>query len=79
MYIAAEVLRQISNGELSLTSRHIVKFLNVVDKSKEIPFDPRPLLQDGDTVTVNYLPDLMITRSNNSAANCLIDIARRET
>jgi beta-lactamase class A len=27
---------------------------------------------------VNYLLDLMITRSDNSAANCLIDLARRE-
>ena len=32
----------------------------------------------GDTVTVNYLLDLMITRSDNSAANCLIDIANRK-
>jgi beta-lactamase class A len=49
-----------------------------VDRSKEIEFDPRPLLQAGDSVTVNYLLDLMITRSDNSAANCLIDIAGRE-
>lgn len=78
MYVAAEVLHQISNGGLSLTSSHIVKSPNDVDRTKEIEFDPRPLLQDGDTVTVNYLLDLMITRSDNSAANCLIDIAGRE-
>lgn len=78
MYVAAEVLHQISKGELSLTGSYVVKFPNDVDKSREITFDPRPLLHDGDTVTVNYLLDLMITRSDNSAANCLIDIARRE-
>jgi beta-lactamase class A len=35
-------------------------------------------LKNGDTVTVNYLLDLMITRSDNSATNCLIDIAGRK-
>ena len=79
MYVAAEVLHQISKGDLLLTSNYIVKSPNDVDKSKEISFDPRPLLQNGDTVTVNYSLDLMITRSDNSAANCLIDIAKRES
>ena len=78
MYVAAEILRQISEGKLKLTTTRAAKFPNVVDKSKGIESDPRPLLQDGDTVTVNYLLDLMITRSDNSAANCLIDIAQRE-
>ncbi|MCU0644501.1 MAG: class A beta-lactamase-related serine hydrolase [bacterium] len=78
MYVAAEVLHQISKGGLSLTSSYVVKSPNDVDRSKEIEFDPRPLLQAGDSVTVNYLLDLMITRSDNSAANCLIDIAGRE-
>lgn len=78
MYIAAEVLNQISNGELELTTLHVVSSPNDVDRSKEIMADPRPLLYNGDTVTVNYLLDLMITRSDNSAANCLIDIATRK-
>jgi beta-lactamase class A len=78
MYVAAEVLRQISQGKYSLTSPIVVRSPNDVDKSKEIESDPRPLLRDGDTVSVNYLLDLMITRSDNSAANCLIDLARRE-
>lgn len=78
MYVAAEVLHQISKGEYSLTSQLVIKSPNDVDKTKEIIFDPRPLLKDGDTVTVNYLLDLMITRSDNSAANCLIDLAKRE-
>jgi len=77
MYVAAEVLHQISQGKYALTSPWIVKSPNDVDRTKEILTDPRPLLRDGDTVSVNYLLDLMITRSDNSAANCLIDLARR--
>lgn len=78
MYVAMEILRQVSNNEYSLFRQYIVKSPNDVDRSREIGFDPRPLLKDGDTVTVNYLLDLMITRSDNSAANCLIDIAGRK-
>jgi beta-lactamase class A len=77
MYIAAEILHQIDQGRYSLQTSHIVKAPNAVDRSKEWTRDPRPLLQEGDTVTVTYLLDLMITRSDNSAANCLIDIAGR--
>jgi len=77
MYVAARVLAQISEGKYSLSTRHIVKDYNAVDKSKEIFDDPRPLIKDGDTLTINYLLDLMITRSDNSAANCLIDVATR--
>ncbi|MBU2491279.1 MAG: class A beta-lactamase-related serine hydrolase [Bacteroidetes bacterium] len=78
MYVAAEVLNQISNGKYFLYSPYIVKSPNDVDRTKEIKSDPRKLLRDGDTVSVNYLLDLMITRSDNSAANCLIDLAGRE-
>lgn len=78
MYVAMEVLSEISNGDLFLTTPYIVHSPNDVDRSKEIEWDPRPLLKDGDTVTINYLLDLMITRSDNSAANCLIDVATRD-
>ena len=78
MYVAMEVLKQVSNNEYSLFRQYIVKSPNDVDRSREISFDPRPLLKNGDTVTVSYLLDLMITRSDNSAANCLIDIATRK-
>jgi beta-lactamase class A len=78
MYVAAEVLNQVSQGRYSLWTPFVVRPPNAVDRSKEILHDPRPLLADGDTVTINYLLDLMITRSDNSAANCLIDLARRE-
>lgn len=79
IYIAMQVLKEISNGDYYLTTPYIVHSPNDVDKSKEIAWDPRPQLKDGDTVTINYLLDLMITRSDNSAANCLIDIATRDS
>jgi beta-lactamase class A len=77
MYVAMETLKQASNGEYSLYQSYVVKSPNDVDRSKEIDYDPRPLLKNNDTVTINYLLDLMITRSDNSAANCLIDVASR--
>lgn len=77
MYVAMEVLKQVSNGEYSLYKPYVVKSPNDVDRSKQIDYDPRPFLKNNDTVTINYLLDLMITRSDNSAANCLIDVATR--
>jgi beta-lactamase class A len=77
MYVAAEVLRKISGGKAALDTKFVVKDPNVVDRVKEIPSDPRPLLVNGDEVTLGYLLDLMITRSDNTAANCLIDFAQR--
>jgi len=77
MYVAMETLKQVSNGEYSLYQSYVVKSPNDVDRSKEIDYDPRPLLKNNDTVTINYLLDLMITSSDNSAANCLIDVASR--
>lgn len=77
MYVAAEVLRQIEQGPASLDTSFTVRVPNVVDRTKEISTDPRPLLVEGDEVTLGYLLDLMITRSDNTAANCLIDFAQR--
>lgn len=79
MYVAMEVLRQVNNGDFSMYENYIVKSPNDVDKSKQISSDPRPLLRAGDTVTINYLLDLMITRSDNAAANCLIDKVTRDS
>ena len=78
MYVAMEILKQVSDQKYSLFRRYVVPKHNAVDRTSEISWDPRPLLQEGDTVTIDYLLDLMITRSDNSAANCLIDIAGRE-
>jgi len=78
MYVAMEILKQVSNQKYSLYKSYVVKSPNDVDHTSEISWDPRLLLRDGDTVTVDYLLDLMITRSDNSAANCMIDIAGRK-
>ena len=78
MYVAMVILKQISEGRYSQYLKYIIKSPNDVDVSSEISWDPRPLLKAGDTVTIHYLLDLMITRSDNSAANCLIDVAGRE-
>lgn len=78
MYVAMEVLKQISEGRHSLYESYIVRSPNDVDKIAQISYDPRHVLKNGDTVTINYLLDLMITRSDNSAANCMIDIAGRK-
>ncbi len=77
MYVAAEVLRQVYDGETALDAPRVVAAHNAVDTAREVLSDPRPLLAAGDTVTVGYLLDLMITRSDNSAANELIDLATR--
>ena len=78
MYVAMEVLKQVNEGKYSLYTPYVIKAHNEVDKISEINYDPRPLLKAGDTVTINYLLDLMITRSDNTAANCMIDIAGRK-
>jgi beta-lactamase class A len=78
MYVAMEILKQVSENKYSLFRQYIIPSPNDVDKTKEIANDPRPLLHANDTVTINYLLDLMITRSDNAAANCLIDIAGRK-
>jgi beta-lactamase class A len=77
MYVAMEILSQISSGQLTYFDPYAVKAPNDVDITREISYDPRPLLHHDDTVTIHYLLDLMITRSDNSAANCLIDLAKR--
>ncbi|HNR67562.1 MAG TPA: class A beta-lactamase-related serine hydrolase [bacterium] len=77
MYVAAAVLALIDSGCVRWDSTWIVAAHNAVDRQKEIFFDPRPLLQAEDRVPVYYLLDLMISRSDNSAANCLIDLATR--
>jgi beta-lactamase class A len=78
MYVGMEVLKQVSEGEYSLYQQKVIDNPNnIVDDTKEILDDPRPLLQLKDTVTIDYLLHLMITRSDNSAANIMIDVATR--
>lgn len=80
VFIGAEVLRRIEKGELSLQDIVEVKSPNDVDKDARIfPEDRRPLLKAGDRESVDRLLDLMLTRSDNTAANCLMDLVSRES
>lgn len=82
-FVAAEILRKADAGELSLEDVVEIPAVDEVDKdyklfpkgSKE---DHRPLLKSGDRVTIDYLLDLIFTRSDNTASNVLVDIATRE-
>lgn len=83
VFIAAEILRQIDSGERKLEDVVEIDLDNEVDTNvrffpKSTHKDCRPLLKSGDKVTLNYLLDLMLTRSDNTAANVLIDVADRE-
>lgn len=84
IFIAAEVLRQVDSDQRALEDLVEIKNVNEVDKDnprffpKSTHRDHRPLLKIGDIVTIDYLLDLMLTRSDNTAANVLVDIAERE-
>ncbi len=83
VFVAAEVLRQVDAGDKELSDIVEIAPINEVDKEyrffpKSTHKDHRPLLKAGDKVTLDYLLDLMLTRSDNTAANVLIDIAGRE-
>jgi len=77
IYAAMGALAAIEAGRFGLHDAYILHGPNVRDGRSEIAHDPRPVLREGDTVTVDYLLDLMITRSDNTAANCVIDLAGR--
>jgi hypothetical protein len=84
VFIVAEILRQIDHRQCLLTDLVEVKSPNDVDRKnprflpESTHRDCRPLLRAGDRVTIDYLIDLMLTRSDNTAANVLLDIAGRE-
>lgn len=78
VFIGAEVLRQIETGGHSLDDNVVIKAINEVDKDARLFPDSRPLLKTGEIVSIDYLLDLMLTRSDNTASNCLIDLVGRE-
>ncbi|MBM4321119.1 MAG: serine hydrolase, partial [Deltaproteobacteria bacterium] len=75
--IMVEVEHQVEQGILSLDERFSV---TVHDRTPTaLPEgDDRPLLRVGDSPTVQELVELMITRSDNTATNVLIDAVGRE-
>lgn len=79
VFIGAEVLRKVEAKELSLEELVEVRSPNDVDRHTNLfPGDSRGLLKAGDTVSVDYLLDLMLTRSDNTSSNVLIDLVGRE-
>ncbi|MEI6552984.1 MAG: serine hydrolase [bacterium] len=84
VFIGAEVLRQIYEKKHSLDEIIEIKSPNDVDKNyrlfpKLTSKDDRPLLVEGDKVTIDYLLDLVFSRSDNTASNVLIDLVTRES
>ena len=84
VFIAAEILRQVDSGQRKLEDLVEIRDVNEVDKDnprffpKSTHRDHRPLLKTGEKVSLNYLLDLMLTRSDNTASNVLMDVADRE-
>jgi len=79
IFIGAEILHRIEIGDFSLDQIVEIKSPNDLDKDARIfPGDTRKLLNMGDTVSIDYLLDLMLTRSDNTASNSLLDIVGRE-
>ena len=78
MYVAAEVLNQVGHGKYGLFDPIAVTSPNDVDQRMSLRHDLREVPRDGDTLSVHYLLDLMITTSSNTAANVMIDLATRE-
>lgn len=84
IFIAAEILRQVDSGQRKLEDLFEIRDVNEVDKDnprffpKSTHRDHRPLLKTGEKVSLDYLLDLMLTRSDNTASNVLMDVADRE-
>lgn len=78
IFIATEVLRQSEHKIINLDKKISISVINAVDKRKQIPYDNRKLLKSGDKESIRHLLELMLSRSDNTAANCLIDLVDRE-
>lgn len=78
VFIAMEALKQVRENKINLYDLIAIKEHNVVSRYYAVDNDRRKLLEAGDTATIDYLIDLTITRSDNNAANTLIDVVDRE-
>lgn len=83
IFIGAEILRKAYEKELNLSDTIEIKSPNDVDRDinffpKSTSGDVRPLLNAGDKVSIDYLLQLVFSRSDNTASNSLMDIATRE-
>jgi len=83
VFVGAEILRKVYEKILNLSDIVEIKSPNDVDRDiclfpKTTSKDHRPPLKAGDKMTIDYLLDLVFSRSDNTASNTLIDIAGRE-
>jgi beta-lactamase class A len=79
IFIGAEVLRQVEAGKYSLGEKLIIKqAINVPTLSNLYP-DPRSLLKTGESVSIDHLLKLMLADSDNTASNCLLELAGAES
>jgi len=79
IFIGAEMLHRIEIGDFALNQIVEIKLPNDLGKDARIfPGDKRKILNVGDKVSIDYLLDLMLTRSDNIASNTLIDLVGRE-
>jgi beta-lactamase class A len=74
--LMATVMQLVEAGKLDLQQRVTISQSNIT-RTWEPPNDKRPLLRAGDRVTVEHLVDLMISRSDNTATNTLMDLVDR--
>lgn len=79
VFIGAAVVNGIISGDIDRHQKIEVTAENVVDTDPEIfSGDTRPLLKAGECVSATYLLDLMLSRSDNTASNVLIDFLGRD-
>lgn len=79
IFIGAEVLRRIENGDFSLDQTIEVKSMDEINKEARIfPGDTRKIINIGDKLSIDYLIDLMLTKSDNSASTILLDLVGAE-
>lgn len=80
IFIGAEILRQVEEKKLNPLELLTATENNIVDTSLEVfLFDQRPLIQKNKKYSIEYLLDLMLSRSDNTASNILIGKVTRES
>ncbi|MDR3519885.1 MAG: class A beta-lactamase-related serine hydrolase [Candidatus Pacebacteria bacterium] len=80
IFVGAEVLRRVEIGDFSLDQTIAVTSPNDVDRDPKLfPGRSRKLLTVGEEITIEYLLDLMLSESDNTASNMLIDLVGRES
>lgn len=78
VFVATEVINQIELERFGFDSRVEIQAPNDADnEAHSYPTEIYPLLRAGDNITIDMLLTLMLGRSDNTAANTLIDLVSR--